>query len=46
MRLLVLRVMLQQIISHILDRILGLDLLLCEGGECLQDQGHNCLIEI
>lgn len=46
MRLLVLRVMLQQIISHILDWILGLDLLLRECGECLQDQRHDCLIEV
>lgn len=30
MRLLVLRVMLQQVISNVLDRILGLGLLLCE----------------
>ena len=46
MRLLVLGVMLQQIISHILDWILGLYLLLREGGEGLQDQRHDCLIEV
>lgn len=43
---LILGVVLQQVISHVVDWVLGLVFLLGECGQGLEHQGNHCLIQV
>jgi hypothetical protein len=42
----VLGVVLEEVLSNVLDGIFRFIFLLCECGECLKDKGYYCVIEI